>query len=87
MASEARHAREFWKICHFSYKKYEQIANLEHFFCPGGGAQTHLCPPSSESAGTHAPFSYAMGSPVHCVFMSVIDFHCRGPLPLQLVTR
>ena len=33
------------------------MVTLEHLLCPkvGGGAQTHLCPPTFESGGARAP--------------------------------
>ena len=63
---ERSEPRKFWKIV-FLTTKYEQIVTLEHLLCPkvGGGAQTHLCPPTFESGGgggtcPPAPFSYAL---------------------------
>ena len=39
--------------------KNEEMAKLEHLICSkvggGGGAQTHLSPPTFESAGAQAP--------------------------------
>ena len=41
----------------FLTTKYEQMVKLEHLLSPkvGGGAQTHLCPPTFESGEARAP--------------------------------
>ena len=83
MASEASQ-NNFGKFAILD-TKYEQIAKLEHFFYPGGGggAQTHLCPPSFESACPHFPIILRYG--FACALW--LYFHCCGHSPLQYVAR